>query len=92
MPSLILIPRWAKDDLAYKMHEQAHAEQQRVDGVLTFWWRYLTSKTARQAYEVEAYKVQIAHGASAITCAMHLCRDYWLGITQAQALKLLETP
>jgi len=67
-----------------------HVEQQRNAGVLTFWWRYLTNKAHRLNYEVEAYKAQIAAGASQITCARHLATDYRLGITQAEALKLLE--
>ena len=91
MPSLILIPRWAKGNVPYLAHEQVHAMQQEVDGVLTFWWRYLTSKAHRQAYEVEAYKVQIANGASIFSCAIQLSNGYGLNLTQAEALKLLES-
>jgi len=90
MPALILIPQWAKSNAAYLAHEMVHVEQQRNAGVLTFWWRYITSKAYRLAYEVEAYKAQIAAGAALITCARHLATDYRLGITQAEALKLLE--
>jgi len=71
-------------------HERKHQEQMRRVGTVTFYIKYLFSKTFRQAAEVEAYKVQIEHGASAITCAMHLSRSYRLGITQAQALELLK--
>jgi len=89
-PSLIFIPNWAKGNAAYLAHEQVHAEQQKRDGTITFWRRYLTNQEYRQAMEVEAYKAQIAAGASLITCAMHLATEYNLGITQDQAMKLLE--
>ncbi len=91
IPSLTLIPQWAKTDVAYLAHELTHAEQQRKHGVFTFWYRYLTSKPFRQAMEVEAYRVQIVHGASLITCARHLATDYRLRITQDEAIKLLES-
>ena len=62
-----------------------------VAGALTGWWRYLTSKAHRQAYEVEAYKVQIANGASVFSCAVQLSNGYGLNLTQAKSLKLLES-
>jgi len=89
-PWLILIPRWAKDDLAYKMHEQVHAEQQRRDGVLVFWFKYLTDKSYRQAAEVAAYKTQIIYGANYVACAYQLTRGYRLGITQIEAMEVLK--
>ena len=46
-PCLILIPQWARHDPAYHAHEQFHAVQQRRDGLLRFWWRYITDKQAR---------------------------------------------
>lgn len=68
-PSLILIPRWAREDYPYHQHEYTHAAQQRKIGTLIFWYRYLTDKTFRKAAEVEAYKAQIKAGAGTHGCA-----------------------
>lgn len=86
---LILIHPRSKGDTPLIAHEQVHQRQMSKVGTATFWWRYLFSRAFRQAREIEAYKVQIARGASAITCARHLATNYRLGITQAQALELL---
>lgn len=88
-PWLILIPRWAKEDRPYHDHEQVHAGQQRKEGVLVFWWRYLISKQHRLAYEVEAYKAQIKAGASEYGCAVSLATGYNLGLTTGQAAEAL---
>lgn len=87
--SLILIHPDHKQDAPLLAHERVHQAQMRSQGTTRFWLKYLFSKSFRQRVEVEAYKVQIAAGASAITCASHLTR-YWLGITQSEALALLE--
>ncbi len=89
-PSIVLITDKYRSNTPLRVHELVHVEQLKRDGTLTFWWRYLTNRTHRLNYEVEAYKAQIAAGASQITCAMHLATDYRLGITQAQAMQLLE--
>jgi len=89
-PWLILIPKWARGNAAYLAHEQTHATQQRVDGTLAFWWRYLTDKAFRQASEVEAYKVQIRHGAKHSSCARHLATGYWLNLDYNTAYNLLK--
>lgn len=36
-------------------HEQVHQKQMREIGAVTFWFKYLTSKSFRLAVEVEAY-------------------------------------
>jgi hypothetical protein len=90
-PWLILVPQWARHGIAYLTHEQVHATQQRRVGVLTFWYLYLTDKAFRQAAEVEAYQVQIAAGASAKTCAVHLATSYRLPLTLSEAYSLLTT-
>ena len=90
MPSLILIPQWAKTDAAYLAHEQVHAAQQKRMGVFTFWRLYLTDKTARKWIEVEAYRMQIAHGASLDYCAHQLATGYNLNIDFKTAKQLLE--
>lgn len=90
MPSLILIPQWAKTDVAYLRHEQCHATQQKRMGVIAFWYLYLMDKTSRKWIEVEAYRVQIDHGASLDYCAHQLATGYGLDIDFETAKQLLE--
>ena len=89
MPSLILIPQWARHDSAYLAHEQTHAAQQREIGTLRFWWLYLRSDAFRLQVEVEAYKAQIAHGANLSYCAHQLATHYRLDLNYATAAGLL---
>jgi hypothetical protein len=89
LPNLMFIRNDCRDNLALIKHEETHQTQQRADGVLTFWFRYLFSKKHRQAYEVEAYKCQIFHGASLKICAIFLSSMYYLDITFEEAEKLL---
>jgi hypothetical protein len=56
-PWLIFVSVDYKDHAALIAHERCHQDQQRRDGLLRFWWRYITDKTARQDYEIEAYCV-----------------------------------
>lgn len=88
-PSIVLIRAKWRDSTPMRVHELVHVEQQKKVGAITFWWRYLTNKAARQAYEVEAYKAQIAAGTSLDTCAGHLANLYYLGISFTQAQELL---
>jgi hypothetical protein len=88
---LIVIHPKYRDDAPLLAHERTHQVQMKQVGTLTFWWRYLTDKAFRQLSEVEAYIVQISHGASTMSCANHLASRYWLGLTPVQSLKLLET-
>ena len=90
LPNLMFIKEQYRNDKPLHLHEQTHQEQMRRDGLLTFWFRYALSKKHRQAYEVEAYKVQIAAGASLESCANHLVNMYYLGITIEEARELLK--
>lgn len=94
-PSITLMrPRWRGDE-PLLAHERTHAEQMRRDGWLVFWWRYLTSAAARQAYEVEAYRAQLAavpepaREARREQFAGFLARDYRLRLGLEQARELL---
>ena len=87
---LIVIHPDHRDDKPLLAHESTHQAQMARVGTLTFWWRYLTSKAFRQASEVEAYKVQIAHGAKRHACARYLTENYRLGIDYATAYALLK--
>ena len=86
---LIVIHPKHRDDKPLLAHERCHQQQMARVGTLRFWWRYLTSKAFRQASEVEAYKVQIAHGASPAACARHLANLYRLGLSENAAAALL---
>jgi len=83
-PWLILIPNWAKGHRAYLAHEKVHADQQRRLGTLSFWYRYLTDKSFRLTAELEAFKVQIEHGADVEYCVNELVTGYGLGVTHEQ--------
>ena len=87
--SLILVQPRYKEDKALLEHEIEHTRQMEYMGTWTFWFKYIFSKSFRLTVEVDAYRVQIAHGASPIRCASNLCTLYALGITQQQALDRL---
>jgi hypothetical protein len=89
-PNLIFIRAEYRDSEQLLAHEQTHATQMREDGLLTFWFRYLFLPKWRQAYEVQAYRTQIAHGGSLDGCASHLAGMYYLGLTFDQAKALLK--
>ncbi|HSW17863.1 MAG TPA: hypothetical protein VLJ86_11590 [Ramlibacter sp.] len=84
-PRLIVVRPECRGDLGLIAHEQVHARQMRRDGLLRFWWRYATSRRHRLAYEVEAYRVSIAHGLPLGSAARTLAAGYWLRIDEAQA-------
>ena len=86
MPGVVFIKaRWAWDK-ALHAHEAVHERQMREIGVLTFWWRYLTSKSAWAAFEVEAYRAQaLVNNIKPENYAVTLANGYRLGITEAQA-------
>jgi hypothetical protein len=90
-PTLILIPKWAKGSEAYLAHEQVHAAQQRHFGVFKFWYLYITDKSKRLGFELDAYAVQLDHGASIHACAYQLATGYGIDLTVDQATKLLES-
>jgi len=89
LPWLMFIKKAYKDDISLLKHEQTHRQQMRKDWTIVFWFRYLLFKKWRMYYEVEAYKVQIANGASLNSCAHNLSKLYFLKITFEQAKKLL---
>ncbi len=84
-PGLILIHPRCRGDAGLLAHEQVHVRQMRRDGLLRFWWRYMTSRAHRLAYEVEAYRVSLAYGSSLASVARTLATGYWLGINEQQA-------
>lgn len=87
--NLIIINSKYTGDAPLLKHEQVHQAQMHAIGTFTFWWRYLTSSQKRQAFEVEAYKVQIAAGATRASCSKHLSTMYRLGLTYDEAYALL---
>lgn len=88
-PSLVLILPARLSDLALIAHEETHARQQKEFGWLKWWAKYLLSREFRMEMEVEAYQVQMAHGASLSACARNLATLYCLRITYEQAVLAL---
>jgi hypothetical protein len=91
LPWLIILSSAHRNHAALIAHEQCHQSQQRRDGTLRFWWRYLTSREWRQTYEVEAYKAWLnVNPANIYSVARMLATRYKLNLTLAQAVQLLE--
>ena len=79
---------WSKAALI--AHERCHQRQMARDGTLRFYWRYLTSKSARQDCEIEAYRVWVqVKPDDLFRCARALIGSYGLGITYQEAIELL---
>ena len=53
-----IFTRRATVSAAHLQHESLHVHQQRQDGILRFYWRYLTSRAWRVRYEAEAKSVE----------------------------------
>ena len=87
---LIVIHPKYRDDKPLLAHERTHQAQMARVGTVRWWWRYLTDKAFRQQAEVEAYQVQISHGARRSNCASYLANNYWLYIDYATAYALLK--
>jgi hypothetical protein len=90
LPWLMLIRKDCRDNKPLHLHEKVHQRQMREDCTIVFWMRYLFRRKWRMKYEVEAYRTQIANGASLDGCAHHLAEMYFLGITVEQAKALLK--
>ena len=79
---------WSKAALI--AHERCHQRQMARDGTATFYWRYFTSKSARQDCEVEAYRVWVRVKPDDLyRCARALIGSYGLDITYQEATELL---
>lgn len=79
---------WSKAALI--AHERCHQAQMARDGTLRFYWCYLTSKQARQQYEIEAYRVWVKVKPDDLyRCARALMQDYGLDVTYQEAVGLL---
>ena len=79
---------WSKAALI--AHERCHQAQMARDGTLRFYWRYFTSKQARQQYEIEAYRVWVQVEPNDLwRCVRALTGSYGLGITDQEAVELL---
>lgn len=88
--SIVLIHPRYRTDIALLAHERCHQAQMKRVGTRTWWYRYLTSKAFRQQAEVEAYQVQISHGAKRSSCAMNLATMYRLDLDYGAAYSLLK--
>jgi hypothetical protein len=89
-PWLMLVATDYKNHAALIAHERCHQDQQRRDGLLTFWFRYLTNKQARQDYEVEAYRVWYQTEPKELrNCVWALTKSYGFKLTEKEAINLL---
>lgn len=80
---------WSKAALI--AHERCHQAQMARDGTLRFYWRYFTSKQARQQYEIEAYRVWVQVEPNDLwRCVRALTGSYGLDITDQEAMELLK--
>ena len=80
---------WSKAALI--AHERCHQRQMARDGTLRFYWRYFTSKSARQDYEIEAYRVWVqVEPTDMWRCVRALTGSYGLDITDQEAMELLK--
>ena len=87
----IVIDRSAWSKSALIAHERCHQQQMARDGTLRFYWRYFTSKQARQEYEVEAYRVWVQVEPNDMwRCVRALTGSYGLDITDQEAMELLK--
>ena len=88
--SCIVIDRSTWSKAALIAHERCHQAQMARDGTLRFYWRYLTSKEARQQYEIEAYRAWVQVKPDDLyRCARALIGSYGLDITYQEATELL---
>ena len=87
---LMFIRKDCRDNVPLIKHEEVHQRQMREDGWFVFVFRYLFSRKWRQYYEVEAYRTQIAAGASLDGCAALLAGRYWLDLSVENARLLLK--
>lgn len=80
-----------RNNAALHAHEEVHRQQFFRNPLMGLF--YLFSKPARQAYEVEAYRAQLAlNPGSASILAQFLASKYGLDLTPEQALALLTAP
>lgn len=86
----IVISRDARNKWALIAHERCHQAQMARDGTLRFYWRYFTSKQARQQYEVEAYRAWVRHTPGDLhLCAYWLANSYGLSMTNQEFIDVL---
>ncbi len=88
----IVVDSSTRNKAALIAHERCHQDQMALDGTLRFYWRYLTDISARQDYEIEAYRVWVKHTpADAYLCAHWLVQNYGLQLDLDSAVQLLTT-
>lgn len=88
--NLILINSKYTNDTRLVEHEKVHIAQMKKVGTLKWWFNYIISKKFRLSAELEAYKKQASLGADINRLAYFLSHNYFLGITQEQALEYLK--
>lgn len=89
LPNLMILKSSQRGNATLIAHEKVHQNQMRRDGVLKFWFRYLTPEW-RLIYEVEAYKESYRlRPESLYFYAKSLAEDYCLDISTDEAMRLI---
>lgn len=88
---VILIRAGCEDDAGLIAHERVHQRQQRRLLWLPWLVLYFASRRFRLGQEVEAYREQLKHYPTdrSVQLALHLATRYRLGISAADALRLI---
>ena len=90
LPWLMFLTYAQKDNAALIAHERCHQDQQRRDGVLTFWVRYVFNKDWRYKYELEAYKVWLTVALEDMWRVVSAMKNYGFDATEAELINALK--
>lgn len=88
-PWLLILSYDQRNNAALIAHEQCHQAQQRRDGTLTFWKRYITSCDWRYRYELEAYRVWLDVQPEDFWSVVNMMKNYVFTIAEADLINAL---
>lgn len=88
-PWLMILAYSQRNNTALIAHEQCHQAQQRRDGLLTFWLRYVTSSDWRYMYELEAYRVWLEEQPDDFWKVVSMMQGYGFEIADADLINAL---
>lgn len=88
-PWLMILAYDQRNNAALIAHERCHQDQQRRDGVLTFWHRYIFNKDWRYRYELEAYRVWLDTAPNDFWLVVSMMQNYGFNISQSELINAL---
>lgn len=88
-PWLMILSNRYANHAALIAHEKCHQAQQRRDGWLTFWRRYLFSKDWRYIYELEAYRVWLTVAPTDFWKVVSMMKNYGFTVSEADIISAL---